>query len=78
MPQKKIGAAGSCVPAVKGILLDLDGVVYVGETVLPGSPEAVSQIQAAARPWGANRSSSSGDRGKPAAARAVETRAGVT
>lgn len=50
MPQEKIGAARSCGRTVKGILLDLDGVVYVGETVLPGSLEAVSQIRAAGLP----------------------------
>jgi ribonucleotide monophosphatase NagD (HAD superfamily) len=32
---------------VRGILLDLDGVVYVGRTVLPGSLEAIAQIRAA-------------------------------
>src|SRR4249919_3970000 len=35
---------------VSGILLDLDGVVYVGRTVLPGSLEAISQIRAAQLP----------------------------
>ncbi len=50
MPQEKIWAARSCGRAVKGILLDLDGVVYVGETVLPGSLEAVSQIRTAGLP----------------------------
>ena len=29
---------------VRGILLDLDGVVYVGRTVLPGSLDAIAQI----------------------------------
>ena len=35
---------------VKGILLDLDGVVYVGGSALPGSLEAISQIRAAELP----------------------------
>ena len=35
---------------VRGILLDLDGVVYVGRTVVPGSLEAISQIRAAQLP----------------------------
>ena len=36
---------------VRGILLDLDGVVYVGRrTVLPGSLHAISQIQGCATP----------------------------
>jgi HAD superfamily hydrolase (TIGR01458 family) len=30
---------------VKGILLDLDGVVYVGRTALPGSLEAIARIR---------------------------------
>lgn len=30
---------------VKGILLDLDGVVYVGRTALPGSLEAIERIR---------------------------------
>jgi HAD superfamily hydrolase (TIGR01458 family) len=50
MPQGKLWAARSCGQAVKGILLDLDGVVYVGETILPGSLEAVSQIRSAGLP----------------------------
>lgn len=36
--------------AVRGILLDLDGVVYVGRTVLPGSLDAISRIRAAKLP----------------------------
>ena len=36
--------------AVRGILLDLDGVVYVGGAVLPGSLDAISQIRAAQMP----------------------------
>jgi HAD superfamily hydrolase (TIGR01458 family) len=35
---------------VKGILLDLDGVVYVGRTALPGSLEAIARIRNAALP----------------------------
>ena len=35
---------------VRGILLDLDGVVYVGHTVLPGSLDAISRIRAAKLP----------------------------
>jgi len=35
---------------VRGILLDLDGVVYVGRTGLPGSLHAISQIRAAQLP----------------------------
>ena len=35
---------------VSGILLDLDGVVYVGDTLLPGSLDAISRIQAAEIP----------------------------
>jgi hypothetical protein len=33
--------------AVRGILLDLDGVVYVRDTLLPGSLDAISKIEAA-------------------------------
>jgi hypothetical protein len=32
-------------PAVRGILLDLDGVVYVGDTPLPGSLDAISKMR---------------------------------
>jgi HAD superfamily hydrolase (TIGR01458 family) len=35
---------------IRGVLLDLDGVVYVGRTVLPGSLEAISLIRAAQLP----------------------------
>jgi HAD superfamily hydrolase (TIGR01458 family) len=35
---------------VKGILLDLDGVVYVGASALPGSLDAISRIRAAGIP----------------------------
>jgi HAD superfamily hydrolase (TIGR01458 family) len=35
---------------IRGILLDLDGVVYVGRTGLPGSLHAISQIRAAQLP----------------------------
>ena len=35
---------------VKGILLDLDGVVYVGASALPGSLEAISRIREARIP----------------------------
>jgi HAD superfamily hydrolase (TIGR01458 family) len=35
---------------VRGMLLDLDGVVYVGRTVLPGSLDAIAQIRAAQIP----------------------------
>ena len=34
----------------RGILLDLDGVVYVGRRVLPGSLDAISRIRAAKLP----------------------------
>lgn len=47
MLQKSNSTAGARVRAVKGILLDLDGVVYVGDRLLPGSLEAVAQIRAA-------------------------------
>jgi HAD superfamily hydrolase (TIGR01458 family) len=36
--------------SIRGILLDLDGVVYVGDTLLPGSLDAISRIQAAGIP----------------------------
>ena len=36
--------------AVRGILLDLEGVVYVRDTLLPGSLDAISRIQAAGIP----------------------------
>ncbi|MFZ3328837.1 MAG: hypothetical protein WA231_24525 [Methylocella sp.] len=36
--------------AVRGILLDLEGVVYVRDTLLPGSRDAISRIQAAGIP----------------------------
>ena len=35
---------------VRGILLDLDGVVYVGSAVLPGSLDAIGRIRAAKLP----------------------------
>jgi HAD superfamily hydrolase (TIGR01458 family) len=35
---------------VRGVLLDLDGVVYVGGSALPGSLEAISRIRAAKLP----------------------------
>ena len=35
---------------VRGILLDLDGAVYVGRIVLPGSLDAISRIRAAKLP----------------------------
>lgn len=50
MLQERTSAARSRAPNVKGILLDLDGVVYVGDAVLPGSLEAVSRIRAAGVP----------------------------
>ncbi len=37
--------------AVSGILLDLDGVVYVGASALPGSLDAISRIRAARLPF---------------------------
>ena len=36
--------------AVRGILLDLKGVVYVRDTLLPSSLDAISRIQAAGIP----------------------------
>jgi len=35
---------------VRGLLIDLDGVVYVGETPVPGAPEAIRWIQDAGIP----------------------------
>ena len=35
---------------VRGILLDLEGVVYVRDTLLPSSLDAISRIQAAGIP----------------------------
>jgi HAD superfamily hydrolase (TIGR01458 family) len=35
---------------VRGMLLDLDGVVYVGRTVLPGALDAIAKIRAAQIP----------------------------
>lgn len=32
-------------PNVKGVLLDLDGVVYVGKTALPGSLDAIRRLR---------------------------------
>ena len=35
---------------IKGVLLDVGGVVYVGETALPGAVEAVARLKAAGLP----------------------------
>lgn len=35
---------------IKGVLLDIGGVVYVGETALPGAVEAVARLKAAGLP----------------------------
>ena len=43
-------ATNSAIRVVKGILLDLDGVVYVRGAALPGSLEAISRIRAAGLP----------------------------
>ena len=49
----KLGATSAIrgdIRVVRGILLDLDGVVYVGGSALPGSLEAISRIRAATLP----------------------------
>jgi hypothetical protein len=46
--QQRIGLAiRGDTRAVRGILLDLDGVIYVRDTLLPGSVDAKSKIEAA-------------------------------
>jgi len=39
------GAAGREGKMVKGVLIDLDGVVYVGNQALPGSLDAIRRIR---------------------------------
>jgi HAD superfamily hydrolase (TIGR01458 family) len=36
---------------VKGVLIDLDGVVYVGDALVPGSLEAIGRLRAARTPF---------------------------
>jgi len=50
MQRATTSTTGARSRAVEGILLDLDGVVYVGRSVLPGSLEAIAQIRAAQIP----------------------------
>jgi HAD superfamily hydrolase (TIGR01458 family) len=50
MSRESAPAARGCARAVKGLLVDLDGVVYVGDKALPGSIEAVERIRAAQVP----------------------------
>ena len=50
MRQGTTSATRGDARTVRGILLDLDGVVYVGRTVLPGSLHAISQISGCATP----------------------------
>jgi HAD superfamily hydrolase (TIGR01458 family) len=47
---KKKPSTGGAARAVKGALLDLDGVVYTGGALLPGSLEAIAKIKAAGIP----------------------------
>ena len=37
--------------AIKGLLLDLDGVVYVGNELLPGAKDAIGKIRASGLPF---------------------------
>lgn len=50
MREGKTTSANGFARRVRGLLLDLDGVVYVGHAVLPGSLEAVSRIRGAQLP----------------------------
>jgi ribonucleotide monophosphatase NagD (HAD superfamily) len=50
MRQGTTSASQGDARVVKGVLLDLDGVVYVGGSALPGSLEAISRIRAAKLP----------------------------
>lgn len=50
MPEGKACTIGEAHRPVRGLLLDLDGVVYVGHTILPGSLEAIARIRAAGLP----------------------------
>jgi HAD superfamily hydrolase (TIGR01458 family) len=50
MRERRTCTIGGDSRPIRGMLLDLDGVVYVGRTVLPGSLEAISQIRAARLP----------------------------
>ena len=50
MQQGTTSAIRGDARVVRGILLDLDGVVYVGGSALPGSLEAISRIRAAELP----------------------------
>jgi len=50
MQQGTTPAVRGTARVARGILLDLDGVVYVGGAALPGSLEAISRIRAAELP----------------------------
>jgi HAD superfamily hydrolase (TIGR01458 family) len=50
MQQASISSSGWRGRRVRGILLDLDGVVYVGNSVLPDSLEAIARILSAKIP----------------------------
>jgi hypothetical protein len=50
MQQGTTSAIRGDARVVRGILLDLDGVVYVGGSALPGSLEGISRIRAAELP----------------------------
>jgi HAD superfamily hydrolase (TIGR01458 family) len=43
-------ASATLPPSVRGLLLDLDGTLYVGSQAIPGAPEALRRIKAAGYP----------------------------
>jgi len=43
-------AYGSREPRYEGYILDLDGTVYIGDTLIPGAREAVEWLRASGRP----------------------------
>jgi len=49
-PVKESPAAGAHLPGIRGVLFDLDGVLYVGSGLVEGAVEAVARVRAAGIP----------------------------
>lgn len=47
---KESPSAGSQLPGIRGVLFDLDGVLYVGSGLVQGAVEAVARVRAAGIP----------------------------